>query len=1352
MHTSGSPPAVISFSFIRTRWVTQFLFLLPFADTKQQANNILYKTKLHAMRTTLRRTLFFLFLSVISQAATAQLTKTYYINSSAQLTRADHTSCSVHYSDWDNSEFGFKWTDNLPAGVTINAVQIQLNMGMNYGYMSTTTTLNGTPQGDMMGMTEYWDCMERTEIISPVITTGDYVRGGLNTFTFEAGWGGLYLCKTPSLNNSFAKVTVSYTPNFPGGAAPTITSLSTGSGLPCSQVTVYGTNFNNSVNYVVFNDALATDFTVISATELIATVPADATSGPVKVLNNGGMATSGSSFTVNTPAAPAISAISATSGTVNNTLVITGTNLSCATAVTIGGTAVKSFVVNSTTQITAIVGYGTTGAVEVTTPGGTDSYGTYTYASPSTAGQMNISGNSSVNNTTANTATIVSPELTVTSNGLIDGFTVSISEGYTAGDALGYSGSLPSGISTTGFNSTTGVLVFTGSMLAADWQEFLRRVTFQSTSSVCFPERRKVSFTAGGKYYNPLTHHFYEYVSAATQWNNAKAGAASRSFFGRQGYLATITSQAENNFIWKIMSSDAWVGGTDNYLLINEAAGSTVYADQNAAEGKFYWVTGPEKGQQYSYNNAYQGAVTAFNGRYHNWAGGEPNDYGSNAVSGQEDYTQLYSSGTGQWNDLPNSSGLGYIIEYGDMPGDNTSNNVVFTKELSVAGASGGSISGGNVTVCEGTNSTTLTLNNLTGSVVQWEWSFDNFLTNGTAISNTSTSLVVSNISQTTYYRAVVNSTSPATCNSLATSAVPVIVAVTEPGTVDAVNSTICEGTQAELTLFGNTGSVLQWQVASDAGFTSPTNISNTTTTLNHTLSAAGTYYFRAQVQNNGCGAAEWSTAKAITVNVGTAPVGGSVNSFEHLAGTQNGTLTLSGNTGTVSKWQSSTDNGLIWTDISSTGSTYNYNVNSTTQFRAVVSNAGCGTAYSSAGTVRVYGNNQYVWKGTNNHDWNTTGNWLENSKPVAGASVLISNNAANHLTLDQSYELNEIDFNGANRKVILGNYNLTIGSASGVNANNYFQTNGTGVLRNRIANGSSFAFPVGNSTYNPLTLTNNSGASDDFSVRVLDEVYANGTSGSPVTTNRVQRTWDIGKTNPNGGSGINFVFNWNAGDVPQPLSSAALYHYGTSWDKQTGTTNSTATSLTYTGYTGTFSPFAVMESSATLPVSWLSFTAARNEQTVQLQWQTATEQNTQDFVVQHSSANSNWKSIGTVAAAGNSQSVSSYNFTHVQPVEGSNYYRLIQRDADGKQSISKTVQVQFTTTARMQVYPTPVTNGVLYVKLPGDAVIRIYNSNGSLVLEQKGKAGLQQLQLSQLGKGSYYLRAGMETATILVQ
>ena len=69
----------------------------------------------------------------------------------------------------------------------------------------------------------------------------------------------------------------------------------------------------------------------------------------------------------------------------------------------------------------------------------------------------------------------------------------------------------------------------------------------------------------------------------------------------------------------------------------------------------------------------------------------------------------------------------------------------------------GGTIAG-SATVCTGTNSTVLTLSGHTGTVTRWESSLDNFATAGTSITNTTTILTASNLSATTYYRAVVTS------------------------------------------------------------------------------------------------------------------------------------------------------------------------------------------------------------------------------------------------------------------------------------------------------------------------------------------------------------------------------------------------------------------------------------------------------------------------------------------------------------------------------------------------------------------------------------------------------------------
>ena len=77
---------------------------------------------------------------------------------------------------------------------------------------------------------------------------------------------------------------------------------------------------------------------------------------------------------------PTIGSFAPTSGVTGTSVVITGTNFTGATAVSFGGTAASSFVVNLPTQITAVVGGGATGTISVTTPGGTaTSAGSFIY-------------------------------------------------------------------------------------------------------------------------------------------------------------------------------------------------------------------------------------------------------------------------------------------------------------------------------------------------------------------------------------------------------------------------------------------------------------------------------------------------------------------------------------------------------------------------------------------------------------------------------------------------------------------------------------------------------------------------------------------------------------------------------------------------------------------------------------------------------------------------------------------------------------------------------------------------------------------------------------------------------------
>ena len=91
-------------------------------------------------------------------------------------------------------------------------------------------------------------------------------------------------------------------PAPPPPPQPTISSFAPTSGGGGTLVTIAGTNLAGATS-VTFGGSSA-GFTQVSPTELTATVPVAATTGPIAVTTPGGMATSSSAFTVTAPAPP----------------------------------------------------------------------------------------------------------------------------------------------------------------------------------------------------------------------------------------------------------------------------------------------------------------------------------------------------------------------------------------------------------------------------------------------------------------------------------------------------------------------------------------------------------------------------------------------------------------------------------------------------------------------------------------------------------------------------------------------------------------------------------------------------------------------------------------------------------------------------------------------------------------------------------------------------------------------------------------------------------------------------------------------------------------------------------------
>ena len=129
------------------------------------------------------------------------------------------------------------------------------------------------------------------------------------------------------------------------------------------------------------------------------------------------------------------------------------------------------------------------------------------------------------------------------------------------------------------------------------------------------------------------------------------------------------------------------------------------------------------------------------------------------------------------------------------------------------------------------------------------------------------------------------------------------------------------------------------------------------------------------------------------------------------------------------------------------------------------------------------------------------------------------------------------------------------------------------------------------------------------------------------------------------------------------------------------------------------FSGFVVQTDAYTLPVSLISFEVLKLGNSVKLIWVTAHEQNSLEFLVQQSVSGTDWVTLSTVVAAGNSNTNLNYNFLHKFPAKGMNYYRLIQKDIDGRSEISTVKQILFQTgLADVQIVNNPVHNGQFQV------------------------------------------------------
>ncbi len=267
--------------------------------------------------------------------------------------------------------------------------------------------------------------------------------------------------------------------------------------------------------------------------------------------------------------------------------------------------------------------------------------------------------------------------------------------------------------------------------------------------------------------------------------------------------------------------------------------------------------------------------------------------------------------------------------------------------DITVDKAPVGGITLSDATVCSGSNTGRLTLSGQFGSIVRWEYS-----TNGNdwlPIADANSSLTYFNLTQTTYYRAVLHN-SP-TCQDV-TSLPATITVVLPPIEADAgPDDEICS--QTFYNLNGNTppsGTGL-WTVLSGPSGATFANAASPASRVDG-LIPGSVYQFKWTITgSSSCP----PTSDIVAITVDKAPVGGIVSSPADVClGSNAGTLLLTGQYGSVVKWEFSTGNG--WQPIANTQTTLHYqNLTQTTQYRAWVhTTAICGDVASAPVTITV--------------------------------------------------------------------------------------------------------------------------------------------------------------------------------------------------------------------------------------------------------------------------------------------------------------------------------------------------------------------------------------------------------------
>ncbi len=198
---------------------------------------------------------------------------------------------------------------------------------------------------------------------------------------------------------------------------------------------------------------------------------------------------------------------------------------------------------------------------------------------------------------------------------------------------------------------------------------------------------------------------------------------------------------------------------------------------------------------------------------------------------------------------------------------------------------------------------------------------------------------------------------------------------------------------------------------------------------------------------------------------------------------------------------------------------------------------------------------------------------------------------------------------------------------------------------------------------------------------------------------------------------------------------------------------------LGYIAYTGNFtgfSQFVLFDNTNALPIKLNSFTGKLVGNDVLLNWQTSTEANTKEFVVEKSSNGINFTPLHTTASKGVNGFGSNYNYTDKFPFTGYTYYRLKTLDNTGSFTYTNIIKIDLLGKNSFVIAPNPVKND-FSIQFNNTAIVQsiiIYDGTGRQLQHYLPASNFGNINVdaSKLGSGVYFIKATTANGEVITQ